>query len=110
MYETSRIMKMIDIKKKHYGRGEWERRNSYSNIGKLSRRQIAIADVILVNKIDLVSEEEKRKLLALIRYVQSSDLHSSTIFSLIRSINVTAQIYETTRSRYVQLFLFDFLH
>ena len=62
-------------------------------------RQIAIADVILVNKIDLVSDEDKAKLLALIRYVPSEDPHSSTIFSLIRSINVTAQIYETIRSQ-----------
>ncbi|CAF1186405.1 unnamed protein product [Adineta steineri] len=44
-------------------------------------RQVAMADVILVNKIDLVSEEEKAK-----------------IHSLIKSINITAQIYETTRS------------
>jgi len=44
-------------------------------------RQIAMADVILVNKIDLISEEEKSKVL-----------------SLVRSINVTAQIYETIRS------------
>ncbi|CAF4184568.1 unnamed protein product, partial [Rotaria magnacalcarata] len=41
-----------------------------------------MADVILVNKIDLVSEEEKIKIL-----------------SIVRSINVTAQIYETTRAR-----------
>ncbi|CAF1092573.1 unnamed protein product [Rotaria magnacalcarata] len=45
-------------------------------------RQAAMADVILVNKIDLVSEEEKIKIL-----------------SIVRSINVTAQIYETTRAR-----------
>ncbi|CAF1593380.1 unnamed protein product [Adineta ricciae] len=44
-------------------------------------RQVAIADVILVNKIDLISQEEKSK-----------------IIELVRSINVTAQIYETTRS------------
>jgi G3E family GTPase len=40
-----------------------------------------MADVILINKIDLVSEDEKTKVL-----------------SLVRSINITAQIYETTRS------------
>ncbi|CAF1113105.1 unnamed protein product [Rotaria sp. Silwood1] len=45
-------------------------------------RQVAMADVVLVNKVDLVSEEEKMKVLA-----------------LVRSINVTAQVYETTRSR-----------
>ncbi|CAF3368262.1 unnamed protein product [Rotaria sp. Silwood1] len=44
-------------------------------------RQVAMADVVLVNKVDLVSEEEKMKVLA-----------------LVRSINVTAQVYETTRS------------
>jgi len=32
-------------------------------------RQIALADVILLNKIDLVSQEEKTKLLSIIRYV-----------------------------------------
>jgi G3E family GTPase len=32
-------------------------------------RQVAIADVILVNKIDLISEEEKTKILSLVRYV-----------------------------------------
>ncbi|CAF1049941.1 unnamed protein product [Rotaria sordida] len=45
-------------------------------------RQVAMADVVVVNKIDLVSEEEKMKVL-----------------SIVQSINVTAQIYETTRSR-----------
>ncbi|CAF1314194.1 unnamed protein product [Adineta ricciae] len=44
-------------------------------------RQVAIADVILINKIDLISQEEKSK-----------------IIELVRSINITAQIYETTRS------------
>ncbi|UJR16229.1 hypothetical protein I4U23_003139 [Adineta vaga] len=44
-------------------------------------RQVAMADVILINKIDLISSEEKTK-----------------IIELVRSINITAQIYETTRS------------
>jgi G3E family GTPase len=35
----------------------------------MSNRQVAMADVILVNKIDLVSEEDKTKVLSLIRYV-----------------------------------------
>ncbi len=32
-------------------------------------RQVAMADVILINKIDLVSEDEKTKVLSLVRYV-----------------------------------------
>ncbi len=58
----------------------------------MSNRQVAMADVILVNKIDLVSEEDKTKVLSLIRYVSLNDLHHRIIFissdrliSLLRS-------------------------
>lgn len=36
--------------------------------------------MILVNKIDLVSEDKKAKLLEIIRYVQHADFHPSSIY------------------------------
>jgi hypothetical protein len=41
-----------------------------------------MADVILVNKIDLVSEEEKTKVLSLVRYVLLNDLNKWMIYLL----------------------------
>jgi len=59
-----------------------------------------MADVILINKIDLISEEEKAKVHSLVRYVLLKYLTKlmSFVFLFIRSINITAQVYETTRS------------
>jgi G3E family GTPase len=49
-----------------------ERLNIYE---RFANRQVALADVIVVNKIDLVSEEEKAKVLSLVRYVILNDFN-----------------------------------
>jgi len=49
----------------------------FSVYRRFCNRQVAMADVILVNKIDLVSEEEKAKLHSLVRYVLLKYLNKS---------------------------------
>jgi G3E family GTPase len=63
---------MIVIKKKHFGQGNDDEHYLPTVCVKSSsllpsRRQVALADVVLLNKIDLISHEDKQKLLDTIR-------------------------------------------
>lgn len=94
-------MKMIDIKKKLFGQGKTIEFRLIKSMRFYSKnRQVAMADVLLLNKIDLVNEEEKNRIVTLIKFVTSVFVSfNERVFISIRSINGSVEIHQTIRSK-----------